>query len=338
METKIIYTKNEYNLGDNILCFIMFSKIKKYIEENNIYFYFFCKEEHIHQINEFNISKNITILPNTQIPGNEKIYDLWMGAPHEYDIFQGNDYYDIFLCKFYNKFLELIGIPIKLYDFILEDDNLPQIANDVNMNTNNKYVKYDILVINGTPNYRNEEYNIEQWNDFISRLSKKYTVITTQKVENVSCTRDDNLTAKQISAISANASIIIAIDSGVATTLFNKYTIQNAEEVYYICKDNACHITFSNFIKKNNINELEFLLYDNIIEPFGQGYSGAQLPTTNVTGDRKSHSQCGKHKVEERWHYMYFFVLFLLCCFIFFIILLYKKNKIKRFFGGRISS
>ena len=71
----IIHIKNEYHLGDNIFTMIMFSKIKEYIENNNIFINYYCLSEHIKQIKEFNYSNNIIIIPSTEMNTNEKIID-----------------------------------------------------------------------------------------------------------------------------------------------------------------------------------------------------------------------------------------------------------------------
>ena len=107
---KIIYTKNNFHLGDNIFCCIVFCKIKDYIEQNNITINHYCESEHIVQINEFINSKNINILPLNDIPYNETVIDIWIGSPdYIYNIYTTNEEYDVFLCKFYNNILNKLN-------------------------------------------------------------------------------------------------------------------------------------------------------------------------------------------------------------------------------------
>ena len=62
---------------------------KTYIEKNNITIYFYCLSENIEQIKEFNCSKNIIMLPITEIPTNTKIIDFGERPYFEGDIYLG---------------------------------------------------------------------------------------------------------------------------------------------------------------------------------------------------------------------------------------------------------
>ena len=65
---KTIFTKNSAHLGDCIFCCVFFNKIKKYIEDNNIIFYFYCESDNYKQVIEFNTSKNVIIKTLSEIP------------------------------------------------------------------------------------------------------------------------------------------------------------------------------------------------------------------------------------------------------------------------------
>jgi hypothetical protein len=84
-------------------------------------------------------------------------------------------------------------------------------------------------------------------------------------VENVKCTTDDDLTVKDIAAISTNAKTIIAIDTGPSAGLYNKFTIQNST-TYMLCENSKCNTSFS--IRKNNIHDMMFLLEEDNKEGF----------------------------------------------------------------------
>lgn len=270
---RIIYTKNEHNLGDCIFCYIFFYNIKNYIEENNIIIYFYCNNANIEQVKEFNFYKNIIVLPTSETKNDTKIYDLWVNSSayeyrwHSFD----NVPYDVFLCKFYNQILKILDIPIVIEKFIYEDNDLLIRLENINKKTNNKYNNIDFLIVNSTPNSDQIDYKLEDWNNFIISLSQKYNVVTTQKVEGVKCTRDDNLNVKDIAAISTNhIKTIIAIDTGPTCSFYNKYTLENTGVFYILCRSGwSCHLSFPNVIKKNSLEELFFLLKDeNNKEPF----------------------------------------------------------------------
>jgi len=264
----ILFTKNEFHLGDNIFCCLFFSKIKKYIETNNIFINHYCLREHVNQTKEFIYSKNIKIFDLNEIPKDENIIDLWIGSSlYELNYFNSNKNtnYDVFLCDFYNNILKNnLKFPIVIEKFIFDNDDLDflDVAIKINEKTNNKYTNIDLLIVNSTPLSGQMHYDKSEWDKIITLFHNKYdNVITTQKVEDVKCTTDDNLTAKDIAAISTNAKKIIAIDTGPAIGLYNKYTIQNAT-TYMLCGEHAkCNTSF--FIRKHNIQDMMFLLEEN---------------------------------------------------------------------------
>lgn len=275
-----IYTKNELHLGDNIFCCIVFDKISDYIEKNNIFINHYCTPDNIEQVSEFPNTKNIKILPLDQMPKNEKIIDLWIGSEdYTYNVFKSKEPYNDFLLKFYNTILKQIDIPIIIDDFTFDNDELLDREKKINERTHNKYKNIDFLFLNGEPRSEQLTYDKNEWDGIIKRFSEKYNIVTTQKIEGINCTRDDNLTAKDISAISKNAKKIIAIDSGVAAGLFNKYVIKNVETVYYLCEKDNCSCSFPNFKHKNNISDMLFLLEDG--EPINESMCDRNSSSNN---------------------------------------------------------
>jgi len=293
-----LYTKGGGHLGDNIYCLIMFSKITDYLETNNIKLNHYCDAEHINQIKEFPTSENINILPLTEIPGDVKVYNLWVGSgDYEANWYNSlekstipgmpsEQYFDKFLCRFYNDVLKTMNVSIVIDEFIFDDDrtlnDLIVRNKNIHEKFNNKYNNIDILIVNGAPRSKQYTYNEELWDTNIILLSKKYNLVTTKKVEGIICTRDDDLLAKDIAAISINVKKIIAIDSGVSLGLFNKHTIKNAETIYYLCDCQSldrdlglglglglrCTCSFPNFDSTKNIEEITSLLLSDKKESF----------------------------------------------------------------------
>jgi hypothetical protein len=265
MDKKIIHTKNFTHLGDCIYNMIMFKNIYEYLENNNIYIHFYCTNDNVEQVKDFNNSNNVIVESIDKMPNNVKIYDLWIGcSDYEYNYYSNietENGYDIFLCKFFNNFLKLINIPIQMDKFIYIDADLFTRCDNINKTTNNKYMNIDFLINNGSPRSGQINYNINEWNTFILQLSKKYNIVTTQKVDGIKCTRDDNLNVKDIAAIALNINNFICIESGVISALYNKYITENNKVVMYnLSQYNYLKCSFPNFIWKSHINELNFLL------------------------------------------------------------------------------
>jgi len=262
----------------------MFSKITDYLETNNIKLNHYCDAQHINQIKDFVTSENINILPLTEIPGDVKVYNIWVGsADYENNWYNSlekstipgmysEQYFDKFLCRFYNNVLKTMNVPVVFDEFIFDDDrtlnDLIVRRKNINEKFNNKYENIDVLIVNGAPQSGQYNYNEKLWDTNLILLSKKYNVVTTKKVEGIICTRDDDLSAKDIAAVSTNAKKIIAIDSGVSLGLFNKHTIQNAEIIYYLCDGLRCTCSFPNFDSTKNIEEITSLILSDKKESF----------------------------------------------------------------------
>ena len=120
---------------------------------------------------------------------------------------------------------------------------------------NEKYKNIDILVLNSQPLSEQYNYNKTEWDNYIILLNTKYKIATTTKVnENVLCTMDDNLTIKDVAAISTHAKIIIAVNSGVVPGLLNKYTLNNVNHVYIF--DDRCKFSYKKFENCDSIKEI----------------------------------------------------------------------------------
>jgi hypothetical protein len=304
-EKRIIYMYNEFHFGDCVFCCNMFSHIKKYIEENNIFIQFYCNSENISQVTEFNQSKNISIFSLENKPNGVEIYNLWIANPEcSYNFYsRNNDPYDVFLCNFYNNFLEKINIPIKIEKLLYKDDDLLTRYNDINSRTNNKYKNIDFLIVNGKPLSFQFDYIKEEWDDFIKKLNAKYNVVTTDKVEDIKCTRDDGLTLKDIAAISTKAKIIVTIDTGPAAGFYNVYTMDYVDKIYILHNENTW--AYPKFVTTRSLSELNFLTEGND--------AVSKLNVNDNTGS-------------------YYYWLFLFLLVLFFVILIFyyflqKKNR-----------
>jgi hypothetical protein len=110
-------------------------------------------------------------------------------------------------------------------------------------------------------------YNEDGWNNLCEQLNKKYKIITTKKVNNIFCTLDEQLTIKDIAALSTNIKKIIAVNTGIITGLFNEYTLNNIKVLYFF--DDYATYSYPKFEKVNAIEDLKFLYEDKQIEQFG---------------------------------------------------------------------
>lgn len=248
---------NLYHLGDSVFIFILFYQIKNYIEENNIIINYYCKEELHKQLSEFICSNNIKLKNYTE---NNIGLNVWINY-NEYPItwsnwLNKNNYnnaFNEFYVIFFNQLLKKININQKINYLSYNDKDLLIRYN----NFNEKFKNIDFLIINSVPMSGQYNYNETEWNNLCIKLDKKYKIITTKKVNDIQCTLDDNLTIKDIAALSTNIKNIIAVNTGVLPGLFNEYTLNNIDVLYYF--DNNLTFSYPKFKKINNLNELNFL-------------------------------------------------------------------------------
>jgi hypothetical protein len=241
----------------------MFYNVKEYIEKNNIYIYYYCKEQYISQVAEFNCSENIFIknidegFPSNAIElwqNNDKL-GVTFHSIHS-KLTQKNKKrvnYNLYYKVFFNCFLRKIKIPIKLRQLSYKDEDLLKRFEKLS----EKYKDIDLLILNSEPFSDQYKYNKIIWDGMINIYKNaNYKLVTTTKVDGVLCTMDDNLTVKDIAALSINVKVIIAINSGVVPGLLNGYTLKNIKKVYTF--DDRCFFSYSNFETKEDIREITF--------------------------------------------------------------------------------
>lgn len=265
-EHKIYYFHCEYHLGDSVFNVIWLNRWIPYIEENNIIIFYYVSNEYIIQLQEFVKSQKIILKPLNQKP--QFSFHLWMGDPYfkdkifqSYNINRIKDFpLNIYLAKYYNKYLNELNIKNvpQMNSFEYNDSTLL----DIYETLDEKYKDLDILVINSLPRSNQFVYNSEEWDSFIIKLSTssfKFIYTTPSSVLNKvglydKCTMSDNLSIKQLAAISTKTKVIIAVNSGVMPGVLNIYTLTNVKQVYIF--DDIWRYNFLKFKTKSSPNEI----------------------------------------------------------------------------------
>jgi hypothetical protein len=274
-EHKIYYFHCECHLGDSVFNVIWLNTWIPYIEENNISIFYYVSNEYIIQLQEFVKSQRIILKPLNEKP-NYSLH-LWMGDPffknkifQSYNINLIKDFpLNIYLAKYYNKYLNELNIKNvpQLNSFEYNDSTLL----DIYETLDEKYKELDILVINSLPRSNQFVYNTEEWDSFIIKLSTyRFKFVYTTPSDGLNkfgfydkCTMSDNLSIKQLAAISTKTKVIIAVNSGVMPGILNIYTLTNVKQVYIF--DDIWRYNFFKFKTKTspnkiNMNELIFFI------------------------------------------------------------------------------
>ena len=232
------------HLGDNIINFIFFYKMKEYIESNNIIIHYYCYENYHKNILEFKTSDNIKIF-NYEPKG----FHLWQANTHQHY------YIEDTLCQLFKDFLSLNNIPLTIDSFEYQDNDLFERYNSLQ----HEYKNLDILIINSQPKSGQYNYDKNIWNNFIVKLSDKYKLATSEKVNDDIISLHD-FSVKNIAAIALNVKIIITINTGPSIPLYNTDILNNVDVIYMF--GNGYKFKTRKIKTMQNIEDLSFLLED----------------------------------------------------------------------------
>ena len=264
------------HLGDIIFNVFFLNKLKEYIEKNNITIEYYVNIKYHKDINDFINSKNIIIKDYKKTGYNMESNIFGLYSYHSFLNYYIYYYilnnkkipYNILYLNVFKIHCDNLNIPIKINNFYNEDETL---LTDYD-NLKDVYKNIDILIINSIPRSGQYNFNVKEWDNFVKYLNEKHKIVTTKKVENISCTWDDELTIKKISAISTRSKVIIAINTGPATAIFNKYTLSYSKKIYIL--DNRVQYTNIQQLENiNNLDEINLYKIDFIIKNFSINYN-----------------------------------------------------------------
>jgi hypothetical protein len=197
-------------------------------------------------------------IPNVEVisdkPPPEDATDTWIGAAlgsaiDDHGIVQ-NEYF----VKMFSDIGTKLGLPT-IDKLEYTDEDLLTRYN----NFNEKYKNCDILIINSQP--ASGQYNLnsnkDKFNELIRSLSKKYKIVTTEKVDDITSTRDDNLKIKDIGAISTHCKYVIGISTGPIVPCFNTYAFKNVKKWFTFNENNYWTLSYPNFYMNVPLDEIE---------------------------------------------------------------------------------
>ncbi len=225
-----IHVHCSYHIGDSILNLRYILHIYDEIKTNK-HINYYLKSEYIPQLQDWVENTSIQLRPLEEKPENS--FEMWM-ATNKLPL--DNMSFEPFMKQLYFQFKERFNI-VKPLDtpentMYFPDKTLKKRYEELP----EKYKNIDVLVINGacrSEQCDNEGYK-KQWPEVCRYLHSKYKIATTEKIEDIPCTRDDNLTLKDIAAISTHAKYIVGTHTGPTTGCYNSYALQNVKQWFFL--------------------------------------------------------------------------------------------------------
>jgi len=218
-EKKSMYFHCFYHYGDNIQNVIYLDKLAKKLPEITIYYG--ITESQISQVQEFSSQKNLLIIPIDEIAFNS--FDLWKNRYLYWNISPiKHSYYDFYMI-FFNYISDKVNV---INPLISKSDLLVSIACKPD-----KYQKFDILIVNSTPNSGQFKYSEKKLTKIITTLDENFQVITTSKISGINCTIDSGLTLKEIGELSLFCKIVVSISTGPSWAVLNKKNFDSKKPI-----------------------------------------------------------------------------------------------------------
>jgi hypothetical protein len=248
--TRIIHLHNEHHLGDSVFNFLLFYNIKDYLKENDITIFYYAQPYYLHQLKEFIPNSRVALYEISAKPNNS--LQLWYLNPDIGYTIKTNCSYNKSYLAWYNRVLQVLNVPLKINRLSYQDPDLLYRYE----NLNDVFKNLDILIINSNGCSGQFHYSEKNWAFYINKLHERYKIVTTKKIENILSTTDHNLTIKDIAALSTNAKVVIAINTGVLPGLLNIYTLTRVRKFYIF--DTQRWYTYPNFERKNRLIDITF--------------------------------------------------------------------------------
>jgi hypothetical protein len=214
---KTIHVYNRFHLGDNVFNLRLFNHIANELKTKNIKIRYALEQSQINNLRDWVYDSQVELIPLNERSSDS--YELWMGTEEDRFVF------DKMMTRLYNKFVSNFNLNTHISDMYFTDDALISRYNTLA----DKYKNCDILVINGECRSGQcyNEKNKQEWPEVCHYLQSKYKIVTTDKIEGIVCTRDNNLSLRDIAAISTSAKYIIGVHSGPIAGCYTTNAKQN---------------------------------------------------------------------------------------------------------------
>jgi len=237
MSTSIFHFYNRYHIGDNLLNLKYFLYLSTILKEKNIVIYYYYDTKWTYNKKETLLSyidpSVVTIKPLSEAPPTS--IELWMGNKiNGVDHLDSERYYDLFYKKILNYFS--ITDPSLSTNIWLDEPFLETVYESLDA----QYKDIDILLLN-TVGKSGQFNNTTTLNSLARYLHKHFNIVTADDIGGGVKTAQQ-LSLKQIGAISTHSKYIISTCSGPQIPCFNKQARDYVKKWFLIT--DGCHFKY----------------------------------------------------------------------------------------------
>lgn len=227
----MIKFKNEAHLGD---CLLQVNYMNRLAEPCELY----CAEGYIEELRKFVKNPTLTsVRPIEELEGYAE--NCWINSN---EFFQDNDHYEFqkFLIKWFEHLSDRVSVesPIKT-----EEDTLIEIPG---IDLTKDFI-YDILLVNSLPLSGQWDYKRGEWEQLARELSQRASVITTEQVDDLPCTRTTAPGLFEIASLAPYCRNIVGIHTSPMLACLNTEAFKRVEE-WYVCDRRSIFTYGDNFI------------------------------------------------------------------------------------------
>lgn len=229
----IHYFHNTNHLGDSIMNLRFFYNNSELLRLSNIkivYYYSVYTSKFLNELYAYVDPTTVELQPMSQ--KHDESIELWMGnSIGKVDRFTFSAYYDLFY-KAIQKHLLLDSMPLDCNFWQAE----PQLEG-IYTTLPPCYKDIDIVIVNSEAFSGQYRRHPDEMNQLCEFLSKRYRIVTTQKVGNLPCTTDHGLQLKDIGALTTHAKYVVAVMTGPICAMYTKESQASVKKWFIITTD-----------------------------------------------------------------------------------------------------
>ena len=122
-----------------------------------------------------------------------------------------------------------------------------------------KYKDIDVLIVNAQPITEALAFDKDVFIGVARNLAKKYKVVTTEKVDAITSTRDDNLKLQDIGAIATKAKYIIGMHTGPLMACYSKQSKEYVKKWFIVAARQFYYteIPHEFYLSSNDLKDVE---------------------------------------------------------------------------------